>query len=174
MADNLSVAVTADTSELHAQLALAQADLRAFGAETRKLANDIHAGGVLRSQLEQVAGQFNAAKSEVTGLTGALRDHRAANDNAAIGIKGVNNALAGMLSHRALCAPAAARFAARYGVILSATSWAIMAARVRSPVFVENSIWRPSASLPRTSQKGSPLRVPGGTKNNLAPGGAAA
>jgi hypothetical protein len=33
MADNLSVAVTADTSELRAQLALAQADLRAFGAE---------------------------------------------------------------------------------------------------------------------------------------------
>ena len=60
MADNLSVSVTADTSELRAQLALAQADLRAFGAETKKLANDIRsggdAGGVLRSQLEQVAG----------------------------------------------------------------------------------------------------------------------
>jgi hypothetical protein len=35
MADNLSVSVTADSSELRAQLALAQADLRAFGAETR-------------------------------------------------------------------------------------------------------------------------------------------
>src|SRR5208282_112347 len=57
MADNLSVSVTADTSELRAQLALAQADLRAFGAETRKLASDIRsggdAGGVLRGQLER-------------------------------------------------------------------------------------------------------------------------
>jgi hypothetical protein len=37
MADNLSVAATADTRELRAQLALAQADLRAFGAKTNKL-----------------------------------------------------------------------------------------------------------------------------------------
>jgi hypothetical protein len=83
MADNLSVSVTADTSELRAQLALAQADLKAFGAETRKLASDIRsggdAGGVLRSQLEQVAGQFNKAKSEVAGLTKELSN--AANDN---------------------------------------------------------------------------------------------
>jgi hypothetical protein len=83
MPDNLSVSVTADTSELRAQLALAQADLKAFGAETRKLANDIRsggdAGGVLRSQLEQVAGQFNKAKSEVAGLTKELSN--AANDN---------------------------------------------------------------------------------------------
>jgi hypothetical protein len=45
MADNLSVSVTADTSELRAQLALAQADLRAFGAETKKLATEIRGGG---------------------------------------------------------------------------------------------------------------------------------
>jgi hypothetical protein len=76
MADNLSVSVTADTSELRAQLALAQADLRAFGAETKKLATDIRSGGdasgVLRGQLEQVAGQFNRAKAEVGGLTAEL------------------------------------------------------------------------------------------------------
>jgi hypothetical protein len=57
MQDNLSVSVTADTSELRAQLALAQADLRAFGAETKNLANTIRAGGdaggALRGQLEQ-------------------------------------------------------------------------------------------------------------------------
>jgi hypothetical protein len=67
MADNLSVAVTADTSSLRASLALAQADLKAFGADTRKLATDIRAGGdatgLLRGQLEQVAGQFAAAKT---------------------------------------------------------------------------------------------------------------
>jgi hypothetical protein len=39
MADKVSV--TADTSELRVQLALAQADLRAFSAETRTLANEI-------------------------------------------------------------------------------------------------------------------------------------
>jgi hypothetical protein len=80
MADNLSIAVTADTSDLRAQLARAQADVRAFGAETRKLADSIRsggdAGGVLRGQLEQLAGQFNKAKSEVAGLTGELRDHK--------------------------------------------------------------------------------------------------
>jgi hypothetical protein len=76
MADNLSASVTADTSALRAQLALAQADLRAFGAETKKLATDIRSGGdatgVLRGQLEQVAGQFNRAKGEVSGLAQQL------------------------------------------------------------------------------------------------------
>jgi hypothetical protein len=51
MADNLSISVTADTSDLRAQLALAQADLKAFGAETRKLASDIRAGGDVSGQL---------------------------------------------------------------------------------------------------------------------------
>jgi phage-related minor tail protein len=78
MADNLSVSVTAATSQLRASLALAQADLRAFGAETRQLATSIRSGGdasgVLRGQLEQVASQFNRAESEVAGLTSALRD----------------------------------------------------------------------------------------------------
>jgi len=99
MADNISVSVTADTSELRAQLALAQADLKAFGAETRKLANDIRAGGdtgnVLRAQLEQAAGQFDKAKAEVTRLTAALRDHRAANDNAVGGIAAIRAAFTG-------------------------------------------------------------------------------
>jgi hypothetical protein len=80
MADNLSVSVTADTSALRAQLALAQADLKAFGADTRKLATDIRAGGdasgVLRGQLEQVAGQFNTAKAQVAGLTAELAKGR--------------------------------------------------------------------------------------------------
>jgi hypothetical protein len=102
MADNLSVSVTADTSDLRAQLALAQADLRAFGAETRTLANSIRSGsdasGVLRGQLEQVAGQFNRAKGEVTGLTAALRDHKAANDNAATGLKGISQAIEGAVA----------------------------------------------------------------------------
>ena len=59
-------------------MASAQADLKAFGAETRNIANSIpaggDAGGVLRGQLEQVAGQFGAAKSNVIQLTTALRD----------------------------------------------------------------------------------------------------
>src|SRR5260370_10287028 len=102
MADNLAVSVTADTSELRAQLALAQADLKAFGAETRKLATDIRSGGdasgVLRGQLEQVGGQFNAAKSNVVSLPGALRDGTRAHIEHATGIKAVNEALVGMTS----------------------------------------------------------------------------
>ncbi len=53
---------------------------------------------MLRSQLEQVAGQFNSAKSNVVSLTGALRDHRAAQDEAASGIKRVNAALEEIVS----------------------------------------------------------------------------
>ena len=56
--------------------------MRAFGAETRELATDIRSGGdvtgALRGQLEQIAGQFNAAKSNVVSLTGALRDNKTA------------------------------------------------------------------------------------------------
>jgi hypothetical protein len=102
MADNLSVPVTAETSSLRAQLALAQADLRAFSAETRKLATDIRSGsdasGVLRGQLERVAGQFTAAKSNVAGLTAALREGKTAHEEHAHGIEAVNHQLAGMLS----------------------------------------------------------------------------
>ena len=90
MADNLSVAVTADTSSLRASLALAQADLKAFGADTRKLATDIRAGGdatgLLRGQIEQVAGQFAAAKNNVVQLTSALRDGKAAHVEHAGGV----------------------------------------------------------------------------------------
>jgi ABC-type transporter Mla subunit MlaD len=100
MADNLSVSVTADTSELRAQLALAQADLKAFGAETRKLATDIRGGGdasgVLRSQLEQVAGQFNRAKSEVGGLTNELKKAQNAHNEHAGAIKKTAEELQGL------------------------------------------------------------------------------
>jgi hypothetical protein len=77
MANNLSVSVTADTTDLRTKLALAQADLKAFGAETRTLAQSIRAGsdstGALRGQLQQVAAQFNRSKAEVAGLTANLR-----------------------------------------------------------------------------------------------------
>jgi hypothetical protein len=102
MADNISVSVTADTSDLRAQLALAQGDLRAFPAETKQLVNSIRAGGdaggLLRGQLEQVVGAAANAKSNVVSLTSALRDHRAAHDEAAAGIKGVTESLEGMVS----------------------------------------------------------------------------
>ena len=51
---------------------------------------------MLRGQLEQVAGQFNNAKSNVVDLTAALRDHKSAHAEAATGIKGVNEALEGV------------------------------------------------------------------------------
>jgi hypothetical protein len=99
MADNLSVSVTADTSGLRAQLALAQADLKAFGAETRKLASDIRSGGdvsgQLRGQLEQVAGQFGAAKNNVIQLTSALRDNKGAATEHTTAVGAARQALAG-------------------------------------------------------------------------------
>ena len=45
MADNLSISITADTASLRAQLAQAQAEVRAYGAEVRKLANDLRSAG---------------------------------------------------------------------------------------------------------------------------------
>src|SRR5260370_37279896 len=95
MADNLSVAVTPDTSALRAQLALAQADLRAFGAETKKLATEIRGGGdasgVLRGQPERVAGQFNPAQAErggwAAGLGAARPQHAAPNTSLRVGGK---------------------------------------------------------------------------------------
>jgi hypothetical protein len=100
MADNLSVAVTADTSDLRAQLALAQGDVRAFTSETKKLVDSIRAGGdaggMLRGQLEQVVGAAANAKSNVVQLTSALRDNKAATVEHATGIKAVNDALGGL------------------------------------------------------------------------------
>jgi hypothetical protein len=100
MADNLSVSVTADTSDLRAQLALAQGDVRAFTAETKKLVDGIRAGGdaggILRGQLEQVVGAAANAKSNVVQLTSALRDNKAATVEHATGIKAVNDALGGL------------------------------------------------------------------------------
>jgi hypothetical protein len=54
--------------------------------------------GVLRGELEQVAGRFNAAKSEVASLTAALREHKVAHEEVTVGIKGLNETLAGMVS----------------------------------------------------------------------------
>ena len=102
MADNLSVSVTADTSALRAQLALAQADLKAFGSETRKLATDIRAGGdasgVLRGQLEQIAGRFNTAKAAVSGLTAELNRGSGAHEHFSLATAGARRELV-VLAH---------------------------------------------------------------------------
>ena len=44
MADNLTIQITADTSSLQAQLALAKAEVTAYGAEVRRGAADINSG----------------------------------------------------------------------------------------------------------------------------------
>jgi hypothetical protein len=97
MAGNLSVSVTADTSQLRAQLALAQADLRAFGTETKKLANDVRSGadasGALRGQLELAAGQLAGAKANVTQLSAALRDAAGAHHTFSLATAGASREL---------------------------------------------------------------------------------
>jgi len=70
MSDNLSVAVTADISALQTQLAIAQADVRAYAAEVRTAANELRGAGDdikggLLSQLEAAAGSL---RQEVEGF----------------------------------------------------------------------------------------------------------
>jgi hypothetical protein len=45
MADNIQVSITADATQLRSQLALAQADVRAYGAEVRQTANAVRTAG---------------------------------------------------------------------------------------------------------------------------------
>jgi len=60
MADNLSISITADATQLRAQLLLAQSDVRAFGSEARKLADSMRAGTAQMAtapiQLDRLAG----------------------------------------------------------------------------------------------------------------------
>jgi methyl-accepting chemotaxis protein len=146
MADNLSVSVTADTSELRAQLALAQADLRAFGAETRTLANEIRSGGdasgILPGQLEQIAGQFNRAKSEVSGPTAVLRPVAQAHEEHAGAIKATNEALGNMVASISGAVGGLREMAEVVGVAFAVEKIAEFAKEM-GELGERRSIWRP-------------------------------
>ena len=70
MADNISVNITADATQLRAKLALAQADLRAYAAEVRKAATDVRQSGNAATAeqvqaLEKASASYNAARAAV-------------------------------------------------------------------------------------------------------------
>jgi hypothetical protein len=77
MADNLSVSISADTTDLQARLAVASSQVRTFGAEVRKLAasyssaGDDMKGGLLAG-LETSIQKADQARAQVSALSSSL------------------------------------------------------------------------------------------------------
>jgi hypothetical protein len=74
---NISIAVTADTASLEAQLALAKAAVRDFNSELSSVARQVNAAGEavdsgLVSSLQNLAGQASAAKARVSEIKEAM------------------------------------------------------------------------------------------------------
>lgn len=74
---NIGVAITADVTDLQTKLAIAQADLRAFSAETRTLATQMRASGdagkaALLPALQTATSGASAAKAEIKTLTASV------------------------------------------------------------------------------------------------------
>ena len=79
MPDGISIKVTAETADLSAKLALAQADMRAFGTETRTAAEAMRAAGTgasaeLRAGLERAAMAAAQAKAQVAQLRAEMNE----------------------------------------------------------------------------------------------------
>ena len=92
MADNLSVNITADATQMRAQLALAQADLRAYAAEVRKAAADVRQSGNAATAeqvqaLEKASASYNAARAAVQQHATALATQKSAVNAATVAIK---------------------------------------------------------------------------------------
>jgi len=93
MSDNsLTITLGVDQSKLRADLAVVQAQMRAFGSELKRAANDSLKTGDT-SALRGLATQFEAARARVAALTTTMREHTAAHS-------GFRGAL--MASHDAL------------------------------------------------------------------------
>ncbi len=95
MPDGISIKVTAETADLSAKLALAQADMRAFGAQTRTAAEAMRAAGAsasseLRAGLERAAMAAAQAKAQVAQLRAEM------NETAARGKSGMADLRAGI------------------------------------------------------------------------------
>lgn len=75
MADNLTLTIGADASQLRAQLAVAQSELRATTREMTGLANAARKTGddLKLAQLGQVAANYNKVSGEVAALRGKLQ-----------------------------------------------------------------------------------------------------
>jgi len=71
MPDNLTVSISADSSKLRADLALAQSKVREFGREVKKAADEARKSGDT-TRLRDVSAQYEAATRQVRGLNAAL------------------------------------------------------------------------------------------------------
>ena len=97
MADNLSVNITADATQMRAQLALAQADLRAYAAEIRKAAADVRQSGNAATAeqvqaLEKASASYNAARAAVQQHATAMATQKTAVNAATVAIKDATTA----------------------------------------------------------------------------------
>jgi hypothetical protein len=92
LADNLSVNITADATQLRVQLALAQADLRAYSAEVRKAAIDVRQSGNAATAeqvqaLEKASASYNAARAAVQQHSMAMTTQKAAVNATTVAVK---------------------------------------------------------------------------------------
>src|SRR6185503_17928245 len=108
MADNLTVQISADSSKLRAEMALAQSRVREFGREVKRAADEARQTKDT-SRLREVAAQYEAATRQARGLTRALSDQNktvVATSSAWAGlagnVRGAIGALAGVAAVRKL------------------------------------------------------------------------
>jgi hypothetical protein len=73
MADNLTVQISADSSKLRADLAMAQSKVREFGKEVKKAADEARKTGD-PTRLREVSAEYEKMAAEVRGLNRALAD----------------------------------------------------------------------------------------------------
>jgi hypothetical protein len=114
MADNLTISIGADSSKLRADLAVAQAEVKEFGAQLRAAAKESLTTGDT-SAVSALAGQYDAAVARANALKGA--------------IKGVGD------EHAALRSPLAAAAAAFSGVRAAASEFGAAVSNVANSVF---------------------------------------
>src|SRR3954464_12904371 len=81
MADGnqLLIQVGANTDKLRADLALAQADVTAFGKELRTAAQEARDTGDY-TKVQELAGKYEDARKSVIGLNGEIRNAKAEGD----------------------------------------------------------------------------------------------
>lgn len=97
MTDNLSVNVTADTTALRAQLAVAKAELASYSAAVKATAKDIVAAGSATAEqtaaLEQNVSGQRKAQAAVAALTAQMGQGTAATKTAQAAVEGATGAI---------------------------------------------------------------------------------
>ncbi len=102
MADNLTISISADSSKLRADLALAQSKLREFGKEVKKAADEARKTGDT-TRLREVSAQYETMAGQVRGVSRALGEHNKTAAVAAREVGGIATAIdnVGLAANRA-------------------------------------------------------------------------